>query len=160
MGDDQYAILTGQYVRQRKAEMNHSADQPIAVVQQYIDAFNRGDAKAMDGLCENPTSILNGMAPHVRHGPTATQDWHKDVLAEGEHLSVNDYRVILGNALHAAVTGGAAYVVVPATMTFTLKEKQVTQSGAFSTAALRKLPAGWLLANWAWTSISYNTGDR
>jgi hypothetical protein len=162
MGDDQHAILTGQCARQRnptlrspysteEKEMAHPEDQPIAAVQQYIDAFNRGDSKAMDALCANPMSILDGMAPHVWYGPAATQDWHKDVLAEGEHLGANDYRVTLGEALHATVTGSAAYVVVPATMTFTLKGQRVTQSGAFFTAALRNLPAGWLLASWAWT---------
>jgi len=96
-------------------------------------------------------SILDGMAPHVWHGPTATEDWYKDVLVEGEHLNAMDYHVTLGKALHANVAGNAAYVVVPTTMTFKLKGKQVTQSGAFFTVALRKLPAGWRLGSWAWT---------
>ena len=69
------------------AEMTNSEDQPVSAVQQYIDAFNRGDAEAMGAMCANPMSILDGMAPHVWHGPTATQDWYKDVLAEGEHLA-------------------------------------------------------------------------
>jgi len=134
-----------------KAEMANLEDQPEPAVQQYIDAFNRGDAKAMAAMCANPMSILDGMAPHVWHGATATQDWYKDVLVEGEHLGAKDYHVTLGKALHANVTGNAAYVVVPATMTFKLKGKQVTQTGAFFTVALRKLPAGWRLASWAWT---------
>jgi hypothetical protein len=73
------------------------------------------------------------------------------LLVEGEHLSAKDYHVTLGKSLHANVTGDAAYVVLPATMTFKLKGKQVTQSGAFFTVALRKLPVGWRLASWAWT---------
>ena len=125
--------------------------QPVSAVQQYIDAFNKGDAKAMAAMCADPMSILDGMAPHVWHGPTATEDWYKDVLVEGEHLNAMDYHVTLGKALHANVAGNAAYVVVPTTMTFKLKGKQVTQSGAFFTVALRKLPAGWRLASWAWT---------
>jgi ketosteroid isomerase-like protein len=134
-----------------KAEMANSQDQPVSAVRQYIDAFNRGDAKAMAAMCADPMSILDGMAPHVWHGPTATQDWYKDVLAEGEHLDAKGYHVTLGKPLHANVTGDAGYVVVPATMTFKLKGKKVTQSGAFFTVALRKLPAGWRLASWAWT---------
>jgi len=126
-------------------------DQPVSAVQQYIDAFNRGDPKAMAAMCANPMSILDGMSPHVWHGATATQDWYKDVLVEGEHLDAKGYYVTLGEALHANVTRDAAYVVVPATMTFTLNGKRVTQSGAFFTVALRKLPGGWRLAGWAWT---------
>ena len=124
---------------------------PVAAVRQYIDAFNNGDAKAMAAMCADPMSILDGMAPHIWHGPTATQDWYKDVLAEGEHLGARDYHVTLGKPAHADVTGDAAYVVVPTTMKFKLRDKQVTQSGAIFTVALRKLPAGWRLASWAWS---------
>jgi hypothetical protein len=104
-----------------KAEMANPEDQPVSAVQQYIDAFNKGDAKAMAAMCANPMSILDGMAPHVWHGPTATEDWYKDVLVEGEHLSAKGYYVTLGKPLHANATGTDAYVVVPATMTFKLK---------------------------------------
>jgi ketosteroid isomerase-like protein len=61
--------------------MTTSEDQPGSAVQQYINAFNKGDAMAMAAMCADPMSILDGMAPHVWHGPTATQDWSKDVLA-------------------------------------------------------------------------------
>jgi len=128
-----------------------SSVDPVSAVQQYIDGFNKGDVKEMAMMCADPMSILDGMAPHVWHGPRATQDWYKDVLVEGEHLGAKDYHVTLGKSLHSNVTGDAAYVVVPATMTFKLKGKQVTQSGAFFTVALRKLQAGWRLASWAWT---------
>jgi ketosteroid isomerase-like protein len=129
--------------------MAGSAD-PVSAVQQYIDGFNKADVNAMAATCADPMSILDGMAPHVWHGLTASQDWYRDVLVEGEHQGAKDYHVILGKPLHANVTGDAAYVVVPATMTFELKGKQVTQSGAVFTVALRKLPAGWRLASWAW----------
>jgi hypothetical protein len=64
--------------------MPDSSD-PVTAVQQYIDAFNKADVKAMAAMCANPMSILDGMAPHVWHGPTASEYWHKDVLLEGEH---------------------------------------------------------------------------
>jgi hypothetical protein len=47
--------------------------------------------------------------------------------------------------------GDSAYVVVPATMMFKVGGKQVTQSDAFFTVALRKLAEGWRIAAWAWT---------
>src|SRR5262249_37820527 len=124
---------------------------PVTAVQQYIDAFNRADVKAMAAMCADPMSILDGMAPHVWHGPAASEDWYKDVLVEGKHLGATNYHVTVGKPLHANVTGDAAYVVIPATMTFKLKGKLVTQSGAILTLALRQLPDGWRLASWAWT---------
>ena len=64
----------------------------MAAVRQYIDAFNRGDAKAMAATCADPMQILDGMTPHVWHGPTATEDWYGDVLTEGKHLVLQPVR--------------------------------------------------------------------
>lgn len=48
------------------------------------------------------------------------------------------------------VTGDSAYVVVPATMTSKVRGKQVTQTGAVFTVALRALADAWRIAAWAW----------
>ena len=42
-----------------------STKDPMAAVRQYIDGFNKGDAKAMAATFAVPGSILDGMAPHV-----------------------------------------------------------------------------------------------
>jgi len=127
-----------------------SADDPMTAVRQYIDGFNRGDAKVMAATFTTPGSILDGMAPHVWQGPTAAEDWFRDVLVEGERHGASDYFVGVGEPRHCNVTDDSAYVVVPATMTFKLQGKQVAQSGAVFTVALRKLPEGWRIAAWAW----------
>ena len=124
---------------------------PMAVVRQYIDAFNKADAKGMAATFAVPGSILDGMAPHLWQGPTATQDWYKDVLIEGKQHGASDYFVAVGEPLHINVTRDSAYVVVPATMSFKVGGQQVTQSGAFFTVALRRLAEGWRIAAWAWT---------
>jgi len=84
--------------------MAGSAD-PVSAVQQYIDGFNKADVNAMAVRCADPMSILDGMAPHVWHGPMASQDWYRDVLVEGEHQGAKDNHVTLGKPLHANVTG-------------------------------------------------------
>jgi ketosteroid isomerase-like protein len=127
-----------------------SSGDPVAAVQRYIDAFNKGDPDAMAACFAVPGSILDGMAPHVWHGTSAAKDWYKDVLAEGEHADASDYFVTLGVPLHATVTGDAAYVVAPATMTFKVRGKLVVQSGAVFTTALRKVEGEWRIASWAW----------
>lgn len=128
---------------------------PMRTVRQYIDAFNNGDATAMATAFAATGSILDGMAPHVWRGPTATEDWYRDVLAEGEHLGASGYVVTLGEPKHFDVTGDSAYVVLPASMTFKLRGTQVRQTGALFTVALRNLPEGWRIASWAWAK-----GDR
>ena len=124
---------------------------PMAVVRQYIDAFNKADAKGMAATFAVPGSILDGMAPHLWQGPTAAHDWYKDVLIEGKQHGASDYFVAVGEPLHINVTRDSAYVVVPATMSFKVGGKQVTQSGAFFTVALRRLAEEWRIAAWAWT---------
>lgn len=123
---------------------------PLAAVHDYIGAFNKGDVNSMAALCAVPMSILDGMAPHVWHGPTATQDWYRDVLIEGEHLGAADYFVTLGEARHVNVTGDAAYIVVPTTMKFKVHGTPITQTGATFTVALRKIDDGWRIAAWGW----------
>ena len=124
---------------------------PLAAVTQYIDAFNNGDAEAMAAAFDVPGSILDGMAPHLWQGPTATQDWYRDVLAEGELHGASGYFVTLDKPVHENVTGSSAYVVVPATMMFAADGKKVTQTGAVFTVALRQRSDGWRIAAWAWT---------
>ena len=123
---------------------------PLASVRQYIDAFNKGDADGMAAMFAPDAAILDGMAPHLWLGAAATRDWYRDVLVEGEARGASNYNVTLGEPRHNNITGDAAYVVVPATMTFNVRGKKVTQTGAFFTVALRKLPQGWRIAAWAW----------
>lgn len=127
-----------------------NSNDPMAAVRQYVDAFNNADEKAMAGACADPMQILDGMSPHVWQGATAARDWWRDVLAEGEHLGASGYHITLSEPRHVDVTGDYAYVVAPATMTFDLRGKQVTQTGAVFTVALRKVGADWRLTAWAW----------
>jgi ketosteroid isomerase-like protein len=128
-----------------------SADSPLAAVQQYIDAFNTGDVDRMAASFADSAAILDGMPPHLWQGPNATRDWYRDVLAEGEQHGASGYFVTIGDAVHNDVSGDRAYVVLPATMTFTLNGNKMTQSGASFTVALHKLSDGWRIAAWAWT---------
>jgi hypothetical protein len=57
---------------------------PMAAVRQNIDAFNKRDVEEMVANFTVQGSILDGMVPHVWQGPTAAQDWYRDVLIEGE----------------------------------------------------------------------------
>ena len=123
---------------------------PIDTVRRYIDAFNEGDVNTMEALFVESGSILDGLAPHVWQGPTACQDWYREALEAGEREGAADYFIALGEPSHADVTGDSGYVVVPATMTFEVHGRQITQSGATYTVALCRLAAGWRIRAWAW----------
>ena len=122
----------------------------LSTVHHYIDAFNKGDVKGMAAAFAVPGSILDGMPPHVWHGPNAAEDWYRDVLTNTKKEGASDFFVTVGQPLHMDVTGDAAYVVLPATMKFTIHGNPITQSGAVFTMALRKVSEGWRIAAWAW----------
>lgn len=128
-----------------------STDTPLAAIHRYIEAFNAGDAAAMAATFTDQGSILDGMAPHSWQGPSAATDWYRDVLAEGERHGASGHAVTLDEPLHDDVTGDAAYVVVPATMTFDVRGTRVNQVGASFTVALSRSPGGWRISAWAWS---------
>jgi hypothetical protein len=76
-----------------------TANDPMAAVRQYIDGFNKGDAKVMTATFAVLGSILDGMPPHVWQGATATHDWYTDVLVEGKQHGASDYFVTLDEPL-------------------------------------------------------------
>ena len=127
-----------------------SSNDPMAAVRQYVDALNNADPTAMAAACADPMQILDGMSPHVWQGPTAAEDWWRDVRAAIEHAGASGLHIGLDEPRHVDVTGDYAYVVVPATMTFDLKGRQVTQTGSVFTLALRKLGTEWRMTAWAW----------
>ena len=127
---------------------------PMATLRRYTEAFARGDMKAMAEAFAVPGCILDGLPPHTWHGPTAAEDWYRDVIAAGKREGATDYAVKLGEPHHVDVTGDSAYVVVPATMSFTLQGERVTQTGSTFTAALRKVAGQWRIAAWAWAKGS------
>ena len=126
-----------------------SAD-PLATVRQYINAFNRGDGEVMAESFASLGSILDGMAPHLWLGPTTSRDWYRDVLIEGEQHGASDYFVTLHAPLHHSVTGDSAYIIIPATITFTMPGHQARQTGAIFTVALGKFAEGWRIKASAW----------
>ncbi|WP_319456824.1 MULTISPECIES: nuclear transport factor 2 family protein [unclassified Mycobacterium] len=125
-------------------------DDVLGAVVRYVEAFNNGDPAAMGATCADPMQILDGMSPHVWQGPTAAEDWWRDVLAEGEHLGASGYHIELAEPRHVDVGDDFAYVVVPATMTFDLRGQRITQTGSVYTVALGKVGSDWHLRAWAW----------
>ena len=81
----------------------------MTVLHQYIDAFNKGDIKAMAACFTVPGSILDGLPPHVWSGDSACENWYRDVPVAAEHEGATEYTVTIGPPSHASVTGDSAY---------------------------------------------------
>src|SRR3954470_12207850 len=106
--------------------------------------------KRMALACADPMQILDGMSPHVWQGSTAAEGWWRDALAEADHAGASGLHIGLDEPRHVDVTGDYAYVVVPVTFAYDLRGKQVIQTDALFTVALRKVGDEWRLTAWAW----------
>jgi ketosteroid isomerase-like protein len=122
----------------------------MATVHQFVDAFNKGDTKAVVAACAPSTSIIDDFAPHVWDGPKACADWTSAYDVDAKKNGITDGIVTMGTPWHVDVTGDRAYAVVPVIYTYEQKGKPVTESGSVFTVALKKIAADWRITGWAW----------
>jgi ketosteroid isomerase-like protein len=123
----------------------------MATVRQFVQAFNKGDAKTAAAACADETSIIDEFPPHEWHGAGACSKWMNDYDADARKNGITAGFVTLGAPLHVDVTAGRAYVVVPANYTFKQKGKEVRETGSPLTVVLQKTGAGWRIIAWAWS---------
>jgi hypothetical protein len=122
----------------------------VTAARNAIAAFDKGDLKAWAAACDSPASIIDDFPPHTWWGATACADWVKAFTAFGKANKITDNVVTLGKPWQAAVTGDRAYTVFPATYTYKLAGKPMTESGSVMTIVLKKTGSGWLIEAWTW----------
>ncbi|MBB6306368.1 nuclear transport factor 2 family protein [Xanthobacter tagetidis] len=122
----------------------------IKVVNEYLADMNQGAADTFVRLCSPQTIIIDDFPPHTWQGPTACMDWLTAFAAYDAKAGITPRAVTIGKPWRVSVNGENAYVVVPATYTYTKGKKKVTEANSVWTLALRKGPDGWRIAGWAW----------
>lgn len=122
----------------------------MAVVNQFLDGFNKGDTKAALATCAPQTAIIDEFAPYVWQGATACSDWANDFDADAKKNGITEPKVVAGKPRHVDVVGDRAYVVMPADFKFKLKGKTTAEKGSTFTLTLQKLAEGWRITGWAW----------
>jgi len=121
-----------------------------APIHQFIDAFNKGDAKTAAAAHFASVSIIDEVPPHVWTGPKAFATWAADLEKNDKAAGISEEKVTLGAVTREVVSGQTAYVVIAATYTF--KQKGVAmREPAQMTFSLAKEAAGWKIAGWTWT---------
>jgi hypothetical protein len=123
----------------------------VAKIHQFIDGFNRGDAKTALAACAPSASIIDEFPPHEWEGDHACADWANAYAADAKRAGITDGIVRLGEPWYLSVTGARAYAVVPAKYAFKEHGKPVTEQNSIFTVALKKTSTGWLITGWAWS---------
>ena len=122
----------------------------MAVVNQFLDGFNKGDTKAALATCAPQAAIIDEFAPYVWQGATACSDWAADFDADAKKNGVTEPKVVAGKPRHVDIVGDRAYVVMPADFKFKLKGKATSEKGSTFTLTLQKLAEGWRITGLAW----------
>lgn len=121
----------------------------MAAVKRWTDGFNTGDIKSALAVCADQTSIIDDLPPYEWHGAGGCSQWMSDADAFFKKNEMTDMVSVLGKPKHLDVAGDRAYMVVPATFTFTAKGKRVKQI-ATVTLSLQKVASAWRITGWSW----------
>ena len=124
--------------------------QLMAPVRQFIDSFNKGDAKTAEATHAASVAIIDEAPPHIWQGPGAFKAWAAALEADGKKKGQTDQAVTLSDASREEVSGDHAYLVVPAVFTFKEKGVAMREDGQM-TFALTKAGAAWKISGWTWT---------
>jgi ketosteroid isomerase-like protein len=124
----------------------------LAVVRQWVDGINKGDARMMVATCADETSIIDDFPPHEWHGAGACAKWKSDFDAYLKKSKVTDMAGAALRPRHVDVTVDRAYVVIPMNLTFKQDGKDIKESGSLLTLALLKGASGWRITGWAWAA--------
>ena len=148
-----HAILIGLALSAPSQAPAASADTAsvMASVTRFVDAFNKGDVKAVAATCAPQTDIVDEFPPHQWNGAGACARWMADYDADAKKNGIADGVVTLAAPKHVDVTGSRAYVVVPADYSYKQKGKPVKETASTMTLVLQKDASGWRITAWSWS---------
>ena len=121
-----------------------------APIQQFIAAFNKGDTAGAAATMAPRASIIDEVAPFQWRGPDAFARWGAALAADSKAKGYSNESVTLGTPSRELVTGANAYVIVPATYSFTQKGVKMAEVSQL-TFTLMKVDTAWKITGWTWT---------
>lgn len=135
-----------------------SAAEPVAspeaavmkTVDQFVEAFNKGDTKAMLAAGQEQMAIIDEFPPHVWHGAGAFAQWMSDFDADAAKHGITNPAVSIGKPSHIEVADADAYVVLKVNYSFKRRGKLEEEIGSMLTVTLHQSADGWRLTGWAW----------
>ena len=95
-----------------------------AVIDTVLGGFNNKDALLYTSAFSGDAIVIDGIAPYRRTGPNAPARWFADAEKWVHEFSVENEKIACDKIVHSAVVGTHAYVVLSATLSFSLKGGQ------------------------------------
>jgi len=124
----------------------------MAVIHQWVDAFNKGDMKLSLAACADQGVVVDDIPPHVWQGAGACAAWKDAYDAWAKSNDVTGVSEAIGKVHHIDISGEFAYVVQSVGLSWTEKGKSMSEK-AIETVTLKKSSAGWRITGWAWADL-------
>jgi hypothetical protein len=129
-----------------------------APVKQFVDAFNRGDAKAAFALySKGNVSIIDEFAPNIWQGPHAVALWAADYDKHAAATGVTDGKVEVSAPTRVEKDATNAYVIMPAVYPYKQHGKPLREEAQI-TSVLHKESGVWKIVSWTWTGVVPHPG--
>ena len=122
----------------------------IAVVNKWVDSFNKGDSASGLATCDAESAIIDSIPPYEWHGAGACSAWFHDFNTWAKQNNAFYGHTTIDKVRNVEITGTHAYAVVSATFTVQVKDKTRSEKGIW-TFGMRKGAQGWRITGWAWT---------
>ena len=133
-------------------------NEPPAEIKALIDTvlrgFNGKDSALYNSAFGEDAVVIDGIAPYRWTGPNAQARWFLDAEKWVSDYGVETETLVSDRIVHAAVVGGHAYVVLSATLLFSLKEGQSGSKPGILTFTFAKQGDEWKVESQAWGRLS------
>lgn len=128
-------------------------DDVTGAIHGFIDAFNIGDTKTVDGAyAGGSVSIVDEFAPYRWTGPHAGQTWTAAYDKHAQATGVSDGHVSYSGSTRTEIDGDFAYAVVP--VVYSYKEHATSmQEEAQMTFVLHRTAGRWKIQAWTFTGV-------
>lgn len=129
-----------------------------AEIKSLIDAvlggFNTKDSTLYNSAFSEDAVVIDGIAPYRWTGPNAQARWFSDAEKWVHDFGVENETIVCDGTLHAAVVGTHAYVVLSATLLFSLRTGQGGRRPGILTFTFAKQGDKWKVESQAWGRLS------
>jgi hypothetical protein len=122
-----------------------------------VTLWNDADSAKSISSCADDAAVIDDFPPFEWRGPGACANWSKAFDGFAQQNGITDPVGTIGKPKQFTVKGDHAYVVVPATFSYTMKGKPVKLT-AIATFSLHKTASGWRITAWSWATTHIGQG--
>lgn len=124
-----------------------------ALIDTVLGGFNGKDSARYNSAFGRDVVVIDGIAPYRWTGPNAQARWFSDAEKWVHDFSVENENLVSDRIVHAAVGETHAYVVLSATLFFSVKGERGSRPGIL-TFTFAKQGEAWKVESQAWARLS------